>query len=68
MRQTIDIEATVATGDYTAIKNWLTENVHQFGKAKEPLAIMVDATGEKLNPKYLIDFLTKRYKDVYKLK
>ncbi|EUJ36322.1 carboxypeptidase M32 [Brochothrix campestris] len=68
MRQTIDIESVIASGNYLPIKNWLTEHVHQYGKTKTPTAIMKNATGASLQPRHLIDFLEKRYTSVYKLK
>jgi carboxypeptidase Taq len=54
-------------GDFTPIKEWLTKNVHQYGKMKKPLEIIQDITGEGLNPSYLVEYLEKKYKAVYKL-
>lgn len=54
-------------GNFTPIKEWLTENVHQYGKMKKPLEIIQDITGEGLNPKYLVEYLEKKYKAVYEL-
>jgi carboxypeptidase Taq len=54
-------------GDFTPIKEWLTKNVHQYGKMKKPLEIIQDITGEGLNPSYLVDYLEKKYKAVYEL-
>ena len=50
------------------IKKWLNENIHQFGKMKQPLEILKETTGEGLNAQYLIDYLEDKYKDVYKIK
>ncbi|WP_438319067.1 hypothetical protein [Sporosarcina sp. FA9] len=46
---------------------WFTDNIHQYGKMKKPLEMLEDVTKEKLNPKYLVDFLTNKYTDLYKL-
>ncbi|OIJ12821.1 carboxypeptidase M32 [Anaerobacillus arseniciselenatis] len=54
-------------GNFTPIKEWLIEHVHQHGKMKKPLEIIEDITGEGLNPKYLIEYLEKKYKSVYEL-
>ncbi|QOY34880.1 carboxypeptidase M32 [Anaerobacillus isosaccharinicus] len=54
-------------GNFTPIKEWLTENVHQYGKMKKPLEIIQDITGEGLNPRYLVEYLEKKYKAVYEL-
>lgn len=65
MSETIDIDQIIKSGDFSAIRNWLTENVHQYGKMKKPLDILTDVTGEGLNPDYLIDYLTMKYRDIY---
>ncbi|KUP06528.1 peptidase M32 [Bacillus coahuilensis p1.1.43] len=54
-------------GDLLPIKEWFTSHVHQYGKLKRPLEILEDATGEQLNPQYLIDYLTDKYSSVYGL-
>ncbi len=54
-------------GNLLPIKNWLTANIHQFGKLKEPLEILHDVTGEGLNANYLIQYLSEKYSQVYQL-
>lgn len=66
MQQEIpNMDAIIASDDYTPLKTWLTKQVHQFGKTKKPLEIITDTTGEGLNPNYLLDLLEKRYAYVY---
>ncbi|SFJ99367.1 carboxypeptidase Taq [Halobacillus dabanensis] len=65
MRESIDVDKWVEAGDFKEIKNWLTQNVHQYGKMKKPLEIMNDVTGEGLNPDYLVHYLTEKYKKIY---
>jgi carboxypeptidase Taq len=55
------------SGDLKPIKQWLTKNVHQYGKLKKPLEILQEVTGEGLNAKYLADYLTEKYSKVYNL-
>ncbi len=63
-----DVEAVLASEDYSPIREWLTEHIHQYGKLKKPLEILKDTTGEGLNPDHLIALLNQRYEFVYKLK
>jgi carboxypeptidase Taq len=49
------------------IKEWLTKNVHQYGKMKKPIEILEDVTGEGLNPDHLIAYFEKKYSDIYRL-
>ena len=54
-------------GKLLPIKEWLNEKIHHYGKTKKPLEILKDVTGEGLNAQYLIDYLYKKYSDVYQL-
>lgn len=55
------------TGNLQPVQKWLGEHIHQYGKMKKPFEILRDGTGEELNVQYLIDYLTKKYMDVYQL-
>ncbi|MGE6260273.1 carboxypeptidase M32 [Heyndrickxia sporothermodurans] len=57
----------LASGNLKPIQEWLTKNIHQYGKMKKPLEILKDVTGEGLNARYLIDYLTNKYTKVYSL-
>jgi carboxypeptidase Taq len=63
-----DFDKLVESGNLEPIRKWLSAHVHRFGKLKKPADILRDATGEALNPKYLIDYLTEKYTDVYRIK
>jgi carboxypeptidase Taq len=54
-------------GNLVPIKEWLTKNVHQHGKMKKPLEILMDVTGEGLNASYLVDYLYEKFGKVYQL-
>lgn len=60
-------EQLLEEGNLQPIREWLTSHIHQFGKLKKPLQILQDATGEGLNAKYLIDYLTEKYSRIYQL-
>lgn len=62
-----NFDQLLVEGNLLPIKEWLTENVHQYGKLKKPLEILTDVTGEGLNAKYLIDYLYEKYGKVYQL-
>ncbi|WP_316569843.1 carboxypeptidase M32 [Neobacillus sp. YIM B06451] len=62
-----DFESMLEKGDFLPIKEWFTKHVHTFGKVKKPLEILHDATGEGLNPDYLIKYLYEKYSGVYDL-
>jgi carboxypeptidase Taq len=62
-----DFDELIEAGQFEKIKNWLTVKIHQYGKMKQPLEIVQDATGEGLNAQYLIDYLNKKYRSIYNI-
>ncbi|MBC1435836.1 carboxypeptidase M32 [Listeria rocourtiae] len=62
-----NISEILSSDDYSPIREWLTEHVHQYGMLKKPLEILEETTGEGLNPDYLIQLLNDRYEFIYKL-
>lgn len=65
MKKTIDIEAVCQAGDLTPITSWLNDNVHQYGELKTPGELILDITGEKLNPAYLTEYLEEKFNSIY---
>ncbi|WP_438318548.1 carboxypeptidase M32 [Sporosarcina sp. FA9] len=62
-----DFDELCLQGDFQPILDWLTENIHKYGKMKKPLEIIKDVTGEGLNAKYLADYLSEKYTRLYNL-
>ncbi|KAF1301482.1 carboxypeptidase M32 [Enterococcus saccharolyticus] len=67
MQRELDVDAILASDDYTPIQQWLTSHIHVFGASKKPNELILDATGEALNPTYLLDYLRTIYFDVYQV-
>jgi carboxypeptidase Taq len=62
-----DFDDKIAAGEFQDIKAWMTDKVHQHGSRYQSLDEHLEAQlGEPLNPKYFIDYLTKKYTDLYK--
>lgn len=63
-----DMDTYIGNGNFEPIRVWLTNKVHQHGKRYSSLdELFLDQLGEQLNPKYLIDYLTEKYTDLYQL-
>ncbi|KZZ86362.1 carboxypeptidase M32 [Bacillus sp. SJS] len=62
-----DLEERIEKGELSGILAWLSERIHQYGKTKKPLQLLMEVTGEELNPTYLIDFLEEKYTKLYSL-
>lgn len=61
------LEKNFEEGNFSPLLSWLRQNVHQFGKALRPSEICLKATGETLNPKYLVAYLEDKYQEIYNL-
>mmetsp|Transcript_14443 Transcript_14443/g.27791 ORF Transcript_14443/g.27791 Transcript_14443/m.27791 type:complete len:547 (+) Transcript_14443:58-1698(+) len=63
-----NLESRISKGDFAPLKEWLNEKIHKVGSVY-PSAdeLCVAVTGEKLKPKAFVDYLTKKYTDLYNL-
>ncbi len=53
-------------GDFSGLLGYLRENVHKYGKVFRPLDLIKKVTNETLNPKYFIEYLEKKFYEIYK--
>ena len=58
----------IEKGQLKTIHNWLKENIHRHGAVYTPEELIKKVTKEELNAKYFIDYLNKKYSEVYNLK
>lgn len=68
MKKTMDFEGLLADGGIDAIREYLKENIHQYGKLKTSRQILKDVTGEDFNPEYYVRYLKEKYTRIYGLK
>ncbi len=62
-----DVNYYIENGRFDLIQAWLKENIHQYGKLYTPNELIVKVTGEELNADYLVEYLEKKYSEVYGL-
>ncbi|OZM56357.1 carboxypeptidase M32 [Lottiidibacillus patelloidae] len=62
-----DFYEQIANGNILAIREWMKEKIHQYGKLYLPSELIKMATGEELNAKYLVDYLESKYTKLYNL-
>ena len=67
MKKDIDFDAELNKGNLLPIKGWLDQNIHRHGSLYSPDELVKLVTGEKLNPKYFINYLTDKYTKLYEL-
>ena len=68
MEKDIDIDDILSKGQFKKITNYLKNNLQKYGALYDYNKLLEMATGEKFKSKYYIDYLTKKYKKLYKIK
>jgi carboxypeptidase Taq len=62
-----DLKSRVEAGNFEAVREWLTENIHRHGSVYKPAELIQRVTGEELSAKYFIDYLERKYSEIYDL-
>ena len=61
------IPAEIEQGKFGTLLAWLRENIHQHGRKYEPKELVMRATGEPLQSRSYMNYLTKKYTEIYGL-
>ncbi|CAM2948091.1 carboxypeptidase M32 [Vibrio rarus] len=61
MKQTVNVDETIRSGDLTPIFNWLSEKIWSKGSLLSTDELVKQATGETLNPLHFQEHLRSRY-------
>jgi len=67
MKETVDVDKCISTGDFAPINAWNKENIWQHGCLYKPGELLKRVLGEDFDPKFYIQYLENKCKDVYKL-
>ena len=67
MKETLDLDKLMEEGNFKPINAWLDENIHKYGKSMKNLALIEKACGAPFDPHYYINYLTKKFKTIYKI-
>lgn len=57
----------IEKGEFAPILGWLQENIYSKGRKYTPKDLIKNATGEPMNPKYYLDGLGAKYRELYNL-
>lgn len=66
-RDVLNLEREIAVGHLEHLREWLRRNIHIHGKLYSASELAKNVTGENLNGQYFIDYLNKKYSEIYKL-
>jgi carboxypeptidase Taq len=67
MQKIMPLNQYLTDGNLSPIREFLKNNVHQYGATKSTNQILKDMMGEELNVEYYIRYLTNKYKKLYHL-
>ncbi len=67
MREEFDIEKTVAAGDMTRIRDWMTDRVFKKADRLAPREWIRDITGREFTPDDFLDYLEEKFGELYEL-
>ena len=59
------IEKEIAGGNNNSVLNWLQKNIYQHGRYYLSEELCKKVTGEVLQPKYFIDYVTRKFASIY---
>jgi carboxypeptidase Taq len=60
-----DWNQQIAKGNFPAIRQWLTTNVHNYGNLYDPPDLIKKIAGEEINVKHYLDYLNEKYSKLY---
>lgn len=67
MQQELDVEAIVEKGELGTILSWLRTNIHRHGSLYWPQELANKVTGRKLDIRYFLRYIKRKYANIYKL-
>ena len=65
MEKEIPLWELVEKGDFKTINEWMKNNVFIHANVLSPKQWIKELTGESLSPKAFLEYLNKKYKDIY---
>ncbi len=55
----------IANGDFRRVKKWLTRKIYHYGNLYDPQDLIERVTGEKINVEPFLNYLNKKYSNLY---
>ena len=65
MKQTVDVGACMASGDFAPINDWNKEHIWKHGCLFTPGELLEKVLGEPFDPFVYTDYLEKKYGELY---
>lgn len=62
-----DVENQIRTGDFAALRGWLSNKIYCHGAKYEPQTLVKMATGHNIDPAPYLRYLNHKYREIYSL-
>lgn len=62
-----DLTADIEKGNLLPLKGWLNEKIHRWGRTYSSDELVRRITGEPLNPRYFVEYLTEKFGRLYRI-
>lgn len=66
-RDIFDLEPEISRGEFSHFRAWLKKNIHIHGKLYSASELVKNATGEELNSTHFINYIKKKYGELYEI-
>jgi carboxypeptidase Taq len=61
------LDTALANGHYEPLLTWLTNTMYRHARAYSPNELLLRATGDTLNPKAYLAYLSEKFNDLYNI-
>lgn len=61
------ISSMVAAGEFSTLREWLTDNIYKWGRKYQPQELVQMVTGRPMDTKPYLKYLKTKYRDIYLL-
>ncbi len=65
MQKKVNVDKELLRGNLLPVKNWLDENLHQYGSLYFPSELIKKVTGKPLDYTYFTEYIIKKYSEIY---
>lgn len=62
-----EIENQMRRGEFSALRAWLQQEIHQYGRKYKPQELVQRITGSQMDPAPYTKYLTQKYSEIYQL-
>jgi carboxypeptidase Taq len=62
-----NLDEKIEQGDFSQIRDWLEENIHQHGKVYRTEELIEKATGEKPEADYFLEYVRDKFSEIYSI-